>query len=159
LDLRLSDEAGPTRPVPAMKVEEYRQLDLLKGKRQKGKLPDEPLEYETQCALAAVLRSYSNPEWFWTAFPADGLRTKATAGRMKQAGLRAGMTDFIFISPDGQFAGLELKRGKLGRLSEAQESFRKWCLRHGVAYAVARNYGEAVEVLVGWGVLKTEVGT
>jgi hypothetical protein len=87
------------------------------------------------------------------------LRSKATGGRLKRAGLRAGMADFIFISPNGQFWGLELKRGKLGRLSESQEAFKHWCHRHGIAYAVADSYDAAVKVLVAWGVLKTEVGT
>jgi hypothetical protein len=109
--------------------------------------------------LADLLRYSADPEWWWTAFPADGLRSKVTAARMKRAGLRAGMADFVFISPDGQFHGLELKRGKLGRLSESQESFRDWCDRHGVAYAVAESYDAAVAILVRWGVLKTEVGT
>jgi hypothetical protein len=142
-----------------MKVEEYRQLDLLKGKRQKGTLPEEPLEYATQCALAEALRIAADPEWWWTSFPADGLRSKATGERLKRAGLRAGMADFVFISPNGQFWGLELKRGKRARLSPPQEAFAHWCHRHSIAYAVARNYGEAVEVLVAWGVLKSAVGT
>jgi hypothetical protein len=142
-----------------MKVEEYRQLDLLKGKRQRGVRPPAALEFRTQCALADLLRYSADPEWWWTSFPADGLRTKVTAARLKRAGLRAGMSDFIFISPNGQFWGLELKRGKLGRLSPAQEAFRHWCHRHGIAYAVADGFDAAVEILTAWGVLKTEVGT
>lgn len=142
----------------AMAVEEYRQLDLLKGKRQKGKLPPEPLEFETQCALVRLLCYSADPEWWWTAFPSGELRTAATGGRLKAMGLRPGMADLVFISPNGQFWGLELKaRG--GRLSDSQEAFRHWCHRHGIAYAVADSYDAAVAVLVAWGVLKTEVGT
>jgi hypothetical protein len=112
------------------------------------------LEFKTQCALADLLRLKANPDWWWTAFPADGLRTAATGARLKRAGLRAGMSDFIFIAPTGRFLGLEIKRGRLGRLSEAQEAFADWCARHGVTYAVADSYDAAVTVLVAWGVLK-----
>jgi hypothetical protein len=89
---------------------------------------------------------------------AQKLRTKATAGRLKAMGVKPGVADLVFISPDGRFLGLELKR-RGGRLSETQEAFQAWCDRHGVAYAVADSYDAAVAVLVGWGVLKTEVGT
>ena len=141
-----------------MKVEEYRQLDLLKGKRQRGVRPPAAPEYRTQCALVRLLRYSADPDWFWTAFPAGELRSKATAGRLKAMGVKPGVSDLVFISPDGRFLGLELKR-RGGRLSETQEAFQAWCDRHGVAYAVADSYDAAVAVLVRWGVLTTEVGT
>jgi hypothetical protein len=141
-----------------MKVEEYRQLDLLKGKRQRGVRPPAAPEFRTQCALVRLLRYSADPEWFWTAFPSGELRTAATGARLKAMGLKPGVSDLIFISPSGQFWGLELKaRG--GRLNDSQEAFKHWCHRHGIAYAVADGFDAAVAVLVAWGVLKTEVGT
>ena len=135
------------------------QLDLLKGKRQRGVKAPPALEFRTQCALADLLRYSADKDWFYTAFPSGEKRTEATGARLKRMGVKAGVSDFIFISPAGQFHGLEIKRGKLGRLSAAQESFAAWCDRHGVAYRVARDYDEAVAILVRWGVLKTAVGT
>ena len=135
------------------------QLDFLKGKKQRGVKPPPALEFRTQCALADLLRYAADKDWFFTAFPGGEKRSAATGARLKRMGVKPGMSDFIFISPAGQFYGLEIKRGRLGRLNEAQESFRAWCDRHGVAYAVADSYDAAVAVLVGWGVLKTEVGT
>lgn len=140
-----------------------RQLHMWIGedgkKKARFRKPPPALEFETQCALVRTLQEYANPEWFWTAFPSGEKRTKATAGRLKAMGVKPGVSDFVFISPDGLFHGLELKRGKLGRLSASQESFAAWCGRHGVAYEVAGSFDAAVAILVGWGVLKTDVGT
>jgi hypothetical protein len=113
-----------------------------------------PLEVKTHIAIADLLRLKANPEWFWSAFPAGEMRTKATAAKLYRMGVKAGVSDLIFIAPTGRFLGLEIKRGRLGRLSEAQEAFADWCARHGVTYAVADSYEAAVSILTGWGVLK-----
>jgi hypothetical protein len=134
-------------------------IDAKGEKKARFRRPPPAPEFRTQCALAELLRYSADPEWFWTAFPSGEKRTAATGARLKRMGVKPGVSDFIFISPDGRFCGLELKRGRLGRLSEAQESFRDWCQRHGVTYAVADSYDAAVTILVGWGVLKSEVGT
>lgn len=136
-----------------MSVAEYRQLNLFRSKRQKGTRPPAAPEFRTQCALADHLRYSANPEWFWTAFPSGELRTKETGARLKRMGLRPGVSDFILISPEGRFYGLEIKRVRGGRLSISQEAFQDWCQRHGVAYEVAEGFDAAVSILKAWGVL------
>jgi hypothetical protein len=136
-------------------LSEYRQLHLFRGPRQRGRRPPAAPEFRTQCALADLLRRCADPEWFWTAFPAGEYRTAATGARLKRMGLKRGVSDFVFISPGGEFCGLELKR-RGGRQSEAQVAFEAWCLAHGVTYAVADSYEAAVAILVSWGVLKSK---
>jgi hypothetical protein len=131
---------------------EYRQLSLFKGKRQRGVRPKAAPEFRTQCALADLLRQCASSEWFWTAFPAGEKRTEATGARLKRMGLKRGVSDFVFISPGGEFCGLELKR-RGERQSEAQMAFEAWCLAHGVTYAVVDSYDAAVAILKRWGVL------
>jgi hypothetical protein len=138
-------------------IEEYRQLSLFKGKRQRGVRAPAAAEFRTQCALADLLRNWASPEWFWTAFPAGEKRTAATGARLKRMGAKPGVSDFIFIAPNGLFFGLELKR-RNGRLSEPQEAFADWCFRHNVPYAVANSYDTAKEILVAWGVIETSRG-
>jgi hypothetical protein len=112
-----------------------------------------PLEVETHIALADLLRWSANPEWFWTHFPSGGHRSKVTGALLRRMGTKPGVADFIFVAPTGRFLGLEIKRGRAGRLSEAQEAFQDWCGRHGVAYEVADTYDSAVSILQRWGVL------
>lgn len=61
------------------------------------------------------------------AVPNGGHRHKATAGRLKAEGVRAGVPDVLLLAPSGGYHGLaiELKRAKApgkpsGRASEAQ---------------------------------------
>ena len=67
-------------------------------------------------------------------------------------GTKAGVADYLFVSPIGIAHFLEMKR-RGGRLSLAQGDFADWCHEHGVPHAVARSYDEAIATLSAWGVL------
>jgi hypothetical protein len=135
---------------------EERQLDLVKGKRQKGTKAPGPSEFQIQCAVADYLRRGVADGWLWNHFPAGELRTKETGGRLKRAGLQPGWFDLVLISPTGQHYWLELKQEK-GRLSEEQATFSYEMLKRGVTCQVARGIDEAVRILVGWGALSTRI--
>jgi hypothetical protein len=65
-------------------------------------------------------------------------------------GMRAGMLDFLLISPTGVHHWLELKRGA-APLTEAQEAFIDQLNQCGVPWSVARDYEGAVRQLKVWG--------
>jgi hypothetical protein len=130
-----------------------RQLSLLKGPRQRGEQPVDPLEFSQQCYVASRLRWCAAPGWIWTAFPAGEWRTPATAGRVKAMGLNPGFFDLLFIDPDGVHRWLEMKRCK-ARLTEEQARFSLAMLARGVPAEVARSQDEAVDILGKWGALR-----
>jgi hypothetical protein len=139
-------------PAPA------RQLDLLKGPRQRGIRPPPALERATQIALADTLDKYGGlaPGWEWFAIPNGELRTDKTGALLKRMGAKAGVLDMEFLSPVGKPYFLELKRGK-APLKEEQLAFLDRQYKRGVTCAVARSYKEAIDILKGWGAVRATV--
>jgi hypothetical protein len=148
-----------------------RQLNLFRGKRQRGQRVDvSPSEFELQCEVADLLRRCAKPTWLWTHLPfgearpaefRNGVRVSYAGERLKRMGVRPGWPDFIFLAPkdaDHPVHFLELK-AKRGRMSESQAGFALWCMLNGVPHAVVDNVEAAVAVLERWGVwrLKVEV--
>jgi hypothetical protein len=136
----------------------WRQLDLLKGPRQRGTKPPPALERQSQIMLKRTLDDYRGlaPGWEWFHIPNGELRTEKTGGLLRAMGAKAGVLDLEFLSPTGRPYFLELKRGRQP-LTEAQEAFLSRMLARGVTCAVARSYGEAIEILKGWGAVRVEV--
>jgi hypothetical protein len=102
--------------------------------------------------VAALLRKHAKPLWRWSHFPAGELRDVRTAAKLRAMGLRKGFPDFILVSPQGVFHGLELKR-RGGVLSEAQKDFQTWAIARGVPHSVAQSIDDARAVLDHWGAL------
>jgi hypothetical protein len=136
---------------------EPRQLHLFKGKRQKGSLAPKASEFELHCAVADSLRIGGVDGWLWSHFPAGELRSKATAGRLKRMGVKAGFFDLLLIDPDGHHYWLELKADG-GRLSEAQADFSLTMQARRVPCEVARSFDEAISILSGWGAIRVRIG-
>lgn len=130
-----------------------RQLSLFKGKRQRGVAPPPPLEFSTQCALADTLKRWCLPAWWWSALPFGEYRTPATAGRLARMGVKGGLPDFLFLGMMGETAWLELKRGKLGRVSPDQAAMFEYLARRGDIVMLATSYDEAVGMLQDVGIL------
>lgn len=94
-------------------------------------------------------------EWFDIAFPSlrgrlaavpnGGVRPKATAGRMKAEGVRAGYPDLQLLTPRCGFAGLiiEMKRRKGGTLTPEQKDWLAWLGEQGFQAVVCRGFDEA----------------
>src|SRR5438067_241737 len=82
-----------------------------------------PVENKLHVDVANLLRAHCLPEWEWTHFPAGEKRTLMTGARLKRMGLNRGWPDFILLSPNGLFHGLEIKRRGLP-LTDEQEEFR-----------------------------------
>jgi len=85
---------------------------------------------------------------WWSHIGHGEKRDIVTASRLKRMGLRAGMADFIFITPWG-IHFLELKR-KGGKLSDEQISFETAALTAGAYFAMASSYEEAIGILKDW---------
>ena len=115
--------------------------------------PPPPREFATQCALADTLKRWCNPDWWYTALPFGEYRTPATANRLKRMGVRGGLPDFVFLHKLGDTAWLELKRGKLGRVSPDQAAMFEYLGARGDIMLMALSYADAVAMLQDIGVL------
>jgi hypothetical protein len=148
---------GRRRPSPQerrLTREEWRQLDLLKGPRQRGiKLPP-ALEVRTHIAIADLLRVAAVHGWVWSHIPSGGRRSAITGALLKRMGLRKGLPDFLLISPTGVHHWLELKRGR-APMTEEQAEFGAAMTLRGVPWACARSFEAAKSTLKSWGALRT----
>jgi hypothetical protein len=111
-----------------------------------------PKEIALHMSVAALLRAQAHPLWQWTHIGHGEARDARTAGKLKRMGLRPGWPDFALLSPSGLFHAVELKRPG-GKMSEAQEIFRLWCVRTGTPYAVCDSMPTVLCALQAWGCL------
>ena len=110
-------------------------------------------EFRLQCAVADYLRRMALPGVYWTALPFGEKRSKATAGRLKRAGVRAGAADF-FLLFHGFPVMLELKLATdatLGTKKTYQNADQKATQADfeaaGGRYFLAHGYDEAIAIL------------
>jgi hypothetical protein len=102
------------------------------------------------------LDRFARPEWEWTHYPAGELRDDATGAKLKRMGMKPGWPDFILLSPEGVFHGLELKREGQA-LNDNQEAFHARARVRGWKVAVADTLMGALAILQDWGCLKVKV--
>lgn len=115
-----------------------------------------PKEHVLHFAVAKVLRDHCLPEWMWTHIASGELRDVRTATKLKRMGVRRGWPDFVLVPPTGQIHCLELKRAG-ETLTEDQEAFQTWCIKHCVPHSVAYSFGDALAVLDLWGCLRLKI--
>lgn len=111
------------------------------------------LEDQVQRAVVQHLLYRRKPGVTFFAVGNGGARSPIEASIMKGLGVRAGVPDLILIS-DGRTYGLELKREKGGRTSEAQISMMKELQDAGAVCAVAAGLDAALGQLQEWGLLR-----
>lgn len=111
-----------------------------------------PKEQVLHFATAKLLREHCRPHWQWTHVGHGEARDINTAAKLKRKGLRPGWPDFVLVPPTGQMHCLELKRQGEG-LSDDQDAFRIWCIKHGLPHSVCRTFNEVLAVLDAWGCL------
>lgn len=112
-----------------------------------------PREIVLHKATVDILAKLGDPSWRWSHFPSGELRDVRTAARLKAMGLKRGWPDIVLVSPVGKFHGLELKR--LGEdLTDDQQAFQMWAIRHGIRYAIAWTLDEATTILGAWGAIR-----
>jgi len=83
------------------------------------------------------------------AVPNGGYRSKATAGRMKATGTKAGVPDMCLPVPRGRYHGLyiELKRQKGGTVSPAQKMWILKLSEQGYLAKVCHGADEAIDLI------------
>jgi hypothetical protein len=133
---------------------------LMLAEGRKPRLRKAPLARPKEIALhmrvAALLRDHARPDWQWTHIANGEVRDPRAAGKLKQMGLQPGWPDFVLVPPVGQLHCLELKR--LGEsLSDAQDDFRFWCIRHGVPHVTAYSMGDVLVAFDVWDCLSIAV--
>lgn len=81
------------------------------------------------------------------AIPNGGMRHKATAARLKEEGVKAGVPDICLPVPRGVYHGLyiELKRLRGGRVSDEQEKWLADLTAQGFRAVVCRGWLAASE--------------
>lgn len=84
--------------------------------------------------------------------PNGGARSRATAGRLKAEGVRAGVPDLCLPVPRGPYHGLyvELKRRDGGRVSPAQRDWMQRLRAQGYETAVCHGWEEAAETIIAY---------
>jgi hypothetical protein len=136
---------------------EPRQLNIFKGRRQKGELPPGPSEFALGCALADTCRQWLHKDWKFFHVPNGERRDPVAAMRCKRQGVSPGVPDYIFVGPGGRIFFLELKRVG-GRLSEAQLDWQQHLMRCGFPYLVTNNLADALGELYEQGIVRARVG-
>ncbi|MEY9184730.1 hypothetical protein ABIG06_006278 [Bradyrhizobium sp. USDA 326] len=132
-----------------------RQLSLFKGKRQRGPSPPPPLEFESHCFLADVIRRWIMPQWRFTHLPFGEHRNKATAARLQRMGVNAGWPDFIFVGPGQRVFWLELKRRGRGRIHDDQAVVLGHLVACGFSLLVTTSVDDAIAELKARGILRS----
>lgn len=125
------------------------------GRKFKPRKTPPALEVATHIALADLLRRAALPGWWFTHIASEAHRSESGRALMARMGLKTGLPDFWLISPPGVCHFLELKRGRLGVVTDGQIEFAELCIERGIPYALARSFDEAVAVFRAWGVLRS----
>lgn len=109
-------------------------------------------EHAEQVALiswwALAHKRYRLPEYSLMAIPNGGARHILTAVKLKQEGVRAGVSDLLLrVSENGYHAlWIEMKI-KGGKLSDSQSRFIEWQRNEGAKCVVCYSWTEAKEII------------
>lgn len=109
-------------------------------------------EARLQKAIIQVVQLQHMPGVLWFSVPNEGKRSEGLGVELKAMGLRAGVADLCFIV-SGRPHFLELKSAD-GRQSPEQVAFAADCAIAGAHYELARNIGEALDILASWGAIR-----
>lgn len=141
------------------------QLNLFKGKRQRGVQAPPALEFAECCMLADTIDRWILPHWKWTHLPfgehrdhkvnpKTGKRYSPSGQRLKRIGTKPGWPDYIFVGPERSVFWLEMKRRKGGRMSDEQVDIGAHLVACGFAYLCTPSVDDAIATLVDLGILR-----
>jgi hypothetical protein len=134
-------------------------LVIAAGRRARPRKAPAPKQSELHLhiAIADVLRRFCRPDWRWWHTPNGEQRDVRVAAKLKAMGVKPGIADLLLLASDGRLHCLELKTAN-GRLSEAQEDFRVFCIKSGIPFVVARRVEDALLAFELWGCLTPRIG-
>ena len=110
---------------------------------------------EAEQAALFEWAAYKTCQWPELAFlfhiPNGGLRNKATAARLKAAGVKPGVPDLFLPATRGHYAGLfiEMKYGS-NKPTPDQQRYLDMLQREGYAVAVCYGCEEAIETIAAY---------
>jgi hypothetical protein len=141
------------------------QLNLFKGKRQRGTQPPPPKEFASHVFLADVIRRWIMPNWKWTHMPLGeerehrvdpktGKRYSLAGARLKRMGVTPGWPDFMFVGPGRAMFWLELKRQGSGRMSVEQSEIAIHLMACGHSYMATSSVSDAIAEMKDLGILQ-----
>jgi hypothetical protein len=114
--------------------------------------PYAPTEEQLQMYSADVFRSFGAPGVVGFHVPNGGWRDPATARKLKAAGVRPGVSDWVFFLPHGNYACVELKDHR-GKQSSSQKDFQNDVEAIGGVYCIARTTDEIDRVFGRLGII------
>jgi hypothetical protein len=106
-------------------------------------------EHDVQRAVCIHLDKYALPDVVWWHTPNGGSRSAMEGARFKQAGVKAGIPDLLFLRT-GHLWGLELKLEK-GVVSSVQHERLAQLAASGATVAVAYGLHWARRQIFQWG--------
>ena len=108
-------------------------------------------EHRIQCAIAQYLKLVENSHKNFTFFavPNGGWRNRSVAAKLKDEGVRSGVSDLI-IRDAGKTYLVEIKTAT-GRKSDTQREFEQNVRALGFEYAIWRGLGDAINFINGLG--------
>lgn len=112
-------------------------------------------EQTIHLAVAQHLRTRGVAGMVWWHTPNGGQRNKAAGGILKAMGMRAGVSDFIFVHANKVYA-LELK-AEGGRATESQMQFLAEIDRAGAFTALPTGLDAALATLEAWGLIRPAI--
>jgi hypothetical protein len=124
--------------------------EIRRNKSRKNSIGITPSEHNEQAALFewASISSKVIPELgLLAAIPNGGHRLKATAGKMKAEGVKAGFPDIIFPVARGGFHGLfiEMKAPKGGSWQKTQQEWANNLAKQGSHHQPLSSYPSALD--------------
>ena len=132
-----------------------RQLNLFRGKRQRGERPPTAKELALHMALEQLLLHDCSPFWRYTHIPSGELRDKRTAAKLKAMGVKPGWPDFMFVGPRQMFF-LELKRAG-EKPSDEQDAIGLHIISCGFGWLWTSSLEDAVATLKQLGIVRATV--
>jgi hypothetical protein len=101
-------------------------------------------------SLPETQAQFPQLKWMF-AIPNGGLRDRITAGKLKAAGVKAGVWDIFLPVAIGSYHGLfiEMKVGK-NTLTPEQQSFRDYLWTHGYGYTVCYSWEQAKNAIISY---------
>lgn len=110
-------------------------------------------EHGIQAKFIDELVTALRPDVHVYAIPNGGFRLMTEAIRLKAEGVKSGITDLVFVAPQGVSAWLETKTPK-GGMKDEQKGFKAICLRNGHLWGMYRTVEEGMAQVRAWGFLR-----
>lgn len=108
-----------------------------------------PTEHQEHMSLMHWIRLQPDIDPYFIHIPNEGKRHPVTGYILRRKGLKSGVSDFFLAKPRGSKGGmwLELKRRKLGVISDSQKSWIELMLNVGYEAKICYGWEDAVRCI------------